>query len=57
MNYVEGKIGKVLLVKLEKGDDLLLSVKKVAEENSIKLTEAHAITIWNALGDPSLKIN
>ena len=33
------------------------SIQKFIEENTIGLTEAHAITIWNALGDPSLKIN
>ncbi len=43
MKYAEGKVGKVLLVKLEKGDDLLLSIKKVAEENSIKVGSWYAI--------------
>jgi len=33
------------------------SIQKFLEENTIGLGEAHAITIWNALGDPSLKIN
>ena len=43
MKYVEGKVGKVLLVKLEKGDDLLRSIKKAAEENSIKAGSWYAI--------------
>ncbi len=33
------------------------SIQKFLEENTIGITEAHAITIWNALGDPSLQIN
>jgi predicted DNA-binding protein with PD1-like motif len=43
MKYVEGKIGKIILGKLEKGDDLLLSIKKIAEENSIKAGSWYAI--------------
>jgi len=33
------------------------SIQKFLDENTISLGEAHAITIWNALGDPSLQIN
>jgi len=32
------------------------SVQRFILENNVGITEAHAITIWNALGDPSLKI-
>lgn len=33
------------------------SIQKFLDENTIGQGEAHAITIWNALGDPSLQIN
>jgi len=33
------------------------SIQKFLDEDTVGLGEAHAITIWNALGDPSLKIN
>jgi hypothetical protein len=33
-----------------------LAISKFIDENSISLTEAHCITIWTSLGDPSLMI-
>ncbi|UCD14689.1 MAG: hypothetical protein JSW60_04510 [Thermoplasmatales archaeon] len=33
------------------------AVQKFIDENTINLWEAHVVTIWNALGDPSLKLS
>ena len=50
MKHIEGEVGRVIFAHLEKGDDLLLSVKRLAEERDIMagtwyaigtLTEAH----------------
>jgi uncharacterized protein len=43
MKYVEGDVGRVVFAHLEKGDDLLLSVKKLAEERDIKAGAWYAI--------------
>ena len=32
------------------------AISKFIDENTVSLTEAHCITIWTSLGDPSLKI-
>jgi predicted DNA-binding protein with PD1-like motif len=44
VRYVEGKTGRVILARLEKGDDLLSSVKRLAEDIKI-----HAGT-WLVMG-------
>ena len=33
------------------------AIEKFIDENTIRLWEAHVITIWNALGDPSLNLS
>jgi hypothetical protein len=43
MKYVEGEIGRVILAHLEKGDDLLLSIKAIAEESGISAGSWYAI--------------
>jgi hypothetical protein len=43
MKYVEGKIGRVILAHLEKGDDLLSTIKAIAEESGILAGSWYAI--------------
>jgi len=43
MKHIEGDVGRVVLAHLEKGDDLLLSVKRVAEERNIVAGAWYAI--------------
>jgi hypothetical protein len=38
------------------GEAFHQSFQKFIDENTIKQLEAHRITIWNALGDPSVRI-
>jgi hypothetical protein len=46
------KIGQDVAISF--GEAFYGSIQKFIDEHSIGLTEAHAITIWNYLGDPSL---
>lgn len=48
MKYVEGNLGRIILVKLDKGEDLLLSIKRVAEESSINAGSWYAIGTLSA---------
>ena len=43
MKYIEGEVGRIILARLEKGDDLLLSVKILAEERDIMAGTWYAI--------------
>ena len=43
MKYAEGQIGKIIIAKLETGDDLLLSIKTITEKNKIKTGSWYAI--------------
>jgi predicted DNA-binding protein with PD1-like motif len=43
MKYVEGSIGKIVLAKLEQGEDLLKSIRRIAEETQITTGSFYAI--------------
>jgi hypothetical protein len=43
MKHIEGNVGRIVVARLEKGDDLLLSVKEIAEERGIKGGSWYAI--------------
>jgi uncharacterized protein len=36
MKYAIGKINKILIIRLQRGDDMLLSIEKACSENDIK---------------------
>ena len=46
------KIGQDIAITF--GEAFYGSIQKFNDEHSIGITEAHAITIWNYLGDPTL---
>lgn len=43
MNHVEGRCGKVVFAKLSKGEDLIRSIREVAEERNISAGAFFAI--------------
>ena len=43
MKYIEGNIGKMVLAKLEQGEDLLKSISRIAEETQITTGSFYAI--------------
>ena len=43
MKYIEGNIGKIVLAKLEQGEDLLQTIRRIAEETQITTGTFYAI--------------
>jgi predicted DNA-binding protein with PD1-like motif len=43
MKYIEGNIGRIILAKLEQGEDLIKSIQRIAEETQIAVGSFYAI--------------
>ena len=43
MKYIKGPIGKMVLAKLEQGEDLIKSIRRIAEETKITTGSFYAI--------------